>query len=77
MPKVESNNLLTTGGHTQAGKGVHSKRTVADEAFIESINELIDAGDHDTVIDLVTKELQADPRNHAGAVVFRDGVVQS
>jgi tetratricopeptide (TPR) repeat protein len=55
----------TTGGHLQAGKRVHSKRTVADEAFIESINELIDAGDHDTVIDLVTKELRADPRNHA------------
>jgi hypothetical protein len=55
----------TTRGHAPKGNGVHPKLTVADEAFIESMNELLDAGDHDTVIDLATKELKDDPRNHA------------
>jgi hypothetical protein len=41
-----------------------SKRSATSEAFIESINELIDAGEHDTVIEFGGKELASDPRSH-------------
>lgn len=61
----EHHNTHQRNANNATGKDVRSKVTVADEAFIESINELIHADDHDTVIELAGKELSADPRNHA------------